>query len=136
MSIDNKNGVAVTKKDAVKIVTSSTPTPADKGKDFPAITAPAPDLKKEVENLQTFEERLHRLNQLWELQGKYAKLDATSTKLNAFTIDAAETSELQIEDSEGKTFTTSNSEIIGEVIEFIKKIITDKRKALQPLINW
>lgn len=132
------NGTAVVTPNAQKTGEKNS-SPAQNGKNPPAITAPAPNLETKAEvkiTIQPFEDRMLRLNQLWELQGKYSKLDATFTKLNDFTIDAAETSELTIEDSEGDTFTTKNSEIIGEVIDFLKVKIAEKRKALQPLINW
>lgn len=134
----NQNGAAVATAD-VKKVSAATPA-ANNGKPLSPITAPAPKKEEPKDpapgNSQSFEDRLLRLNQLWELQGKYTKLDQTFKKLNDFTIDAAETSELTIEDSEGETFSTKNSEIIGEVIEFLKVKIAEKRKALQPQISW
>ncbi len=87
--------------------------------------------------LKPLEDRLHRLNLLFDLQRKYNKLQDSKLKLSAFTVKAdGETSSLTIRDDQRNDFTTYNPEIIQEVVKFINERIQAKTKEIEPLLTW
>lgn len=93
-----------------------------------------PQLKPDLPPL---EDRLHRLNQLFNLQQKYNKLEESLQKLNDFEIKKdGERSRITIADDSRNDFTTYNAEIVAEVVEFIKTRISEKKKALEPQLKW
>jgi hypothetical protein len=88
------------------------------------------------ENL-SFDDRMHRLNELFVIQSKFLRLERSKAKLTSFTIaQDKDSSTLSISDDARNRFETSNPEIIQEVVEFIKKRISEKQISLQPQINW
>jgi hypothetical protein len=113
--------------------TATTQKPAE----HPAITAPLYSEKPgEKDQLPPFEDRMQRLSQLFEMQGKYEKLKQSDEKLKDFTIKGNEGAELHLEDSEGNDFVTKNAEIVADVVKFLKQKIAEKRKALEAQIRW
>ena len=101
----------------------------------PAVKVEFP--KKEEEKLQSLDDRLHRLNQLFEIQTKYNKMQASLQKLNEFEINKdGERSHISIHDDSRNDFTTYNPEIIQEVTTFLKAKIKEKLKLLEPQLKW
>lgn len=113
--------------------------------------APAADEKKPVlkiaeateqkkEDLPPLENRLLRLNQLFDLQTKYNRLDASLLKLNQFELGKDEEKiNLTIGSSTYRnddSFSTNNPAIIGEVLIFLRKIINERKKELEPKLTW
>jgi flagellar motor protein MotB len=104
-----------------------------------SIAAPSkkPEKKEIQEELPPLEDRLHRLNQLFHLQQKYSKLQDSLQKLNDFEIKKdGERSSIRIQDDNRNDFATYNPEIVQEVTEFLKRIIKEKIKALEPKLKW
>lgn len=100
------------------------------------MAAPVIEKTEEKKEVLSFDDRMHRLNVLFELQAKHAKLTETNNKLNDFTIVGVEGATLTIEDSDDNEFLTRNTEIISEVVTFVKAIIAKKRQELEAQIRW
>lgn len=88
------------------------------------------------------EDRLHKLNRLYELQTKYNTLCQSREKLSAFKMKK-NPDEVYLSMGNGNSnysnndaFKTGNAEIIGEVVDFLKAVIDKKIAALEPLLNW
>ncbi|MBN8833760.1 MAG: hypothetical protein BGO53_08905 [Sphingobacteriales bacterium 39-19] len=126
----NANGTPNAKKEDAKNL-----QPAEKTTDFAKVVLSTPNQPK-VGISENFEERLHKLNKLFELQSKHSKLTQSDKKLSEFSIESGEGTELNIEDADGNEFTTKNPEIIQDVLQFLKEKIADKRKQLEELIRW
>lgn len=93
--------------------------------------------KEEADKLPPLDERLHRLNQLFNLQEKYNRLQTSLIKLNEFEIKKdGERSRLSLADDSRNEFSTYNPEIITEVVDFLKKRIKEKTKSIEPLLKW
>ncbi len=113
-----------------------TVTPKSNGE---KITPPAIAVttKKENETLPPLEDRLHRLNQLFNLQTQYNKLQESLQKLSDFEIKKdGERSRLSIQDDCRNEFSTYNTEIVEEVVKHLKIRIREKIKALEPQLKW
>jgi hypothetical protein len=135
------NGIAknatATQKNNVLTLPAPANSPETKKATPPVISAPIePEKTDEKQPAQTFEERMQRLSQLFELQGKYDKLKQSDDKLKDFTIKGNEGAELELEDSEGNVFSTKNAEIVSDVVQFLKMKIAEKRKVLEAQIRW
>ena len=88
-------------------------------------------------NEKPIDDRMHRLNQLFDLQGKYNKLQNSLQKLNEFELQKnSDSCSLSLEDDNGNDFNTSNSEIIKEVTDFLKLKIREKIKHIEDQIKW
>ena len=93
--------------------------------------------KKEEEPTAPLEDRLHRLNVLFDLQKKYSKLAETKKKLEGFCIaQNMEDSELTISDDDGNEFTTTNPVVIAEVRKLVLNIISEKTKEMATQLHW
>jgi predicted DNA-binding protein YlxM (UPF0122 family) len=116
----------------------TTPIPNDLTK----LTAEVKPLKKVETNApagESLEDRLHRLNQLFEIQSKYNRLLASKQKLNEFKlVQKTENISLTIEDSSNRNvdFETKNPEVIAEVLECVRQAIDNKIKSIEPLLKW
>ena len=90
---------------------------------------PAKVIKEdEPKALEPIADRLHRLNQLYDLQTKFEKLNDSETALRSFkTSHNSENSKLRLTDDNGQDFTTCNPIVIGEVIKLMLSVITAKR---------
>lgn len=100
-------------------------------------------VKKEVPALSTgetpaLEDRLLRINQLFELQTRYNRLQKSQNKLNEFKMKKGdENISLTISDRNNREeFTTSNPELINEVLNCVRVTVQDKKKLLEPLLKW
>jgi hypothetical protein len=92
----------------------------------------------EVENdLKPLEDRLFKINQLRVLHDKYNSLLHSKMKLETFVLEADnDTACLSFSDDNRKSFTTYNKELLPEMLDFLKKKIDEKIKALQPKLTW
>lgn len=91
------------------------------------------------QDLPPLEDRLLRINQLFEVQSKYNRLLASKQKLSQFTIaQKSENITLSIEDNGNRSndFETRNPELISEVLECVRQTIDKKIKAIEPLLKW
>lgn len=99
--------------------------------------APIPGVSFPNLNAQPLDDRMHRLNQLFDLQGKYNKLQNSLQKLNEFELQKnSDNCSLALEDDNNHDFNTSNSEIIKEVTDFLKLKIREKLKTIEDQIKW
>jgi len=88
-------------------------------------------------DLQPLDERLHRLNQLFNLQTKYNKYTDSLQKLNEFEIKKdGERSSIRISDDSRNDFSTYHPEIVQEVVDFLKVRIKERIKSLEPQLKW
>jgi len=111
----------------------ATPTEAEDAK-IPAIIKM---MSKEKETTLSLDDRLHRLNVLFDIQKKYNGLQASLQKLNAFKLSHDnQTAYLIFRDDDRVEFTTSNTEVMQDFLEFVKTTIQTKIKALEPLLVW
>jgi hypothetical protein len=93
--------------------------------------------KKDVQEIAPLEDRLHRLNQLFNLQTKYNKYTESLQKLNDFEIKKdGERSSISISDDSRNNFSTYHPEIVQEVVEFLKVNIKQRIKAIEPQLRW
>lgn len=93
--------------------------------------------KKEDEKVPSLEDRLHRLNQLFNLQSQYNKLQESLQKLNEFEIKKdGERSRISISDDSRNDFTTYHPEIIQDVVNFLSIRIRERIKILEPQLKW
>jgi hypothetical protein len=83
------------------------------------------------------DDRLHRLNQLFDIQRKYNQYQTTLQKLNDFQLSQkVEDAHITFEDEDSNEFTTSNPEIMQDVLQFLKQTIQDKIKVLATKLIW
>lgn len=100
---------------------------------------PLKKLEIEPEDLPPLEDRLHRINKLFEVQGRYNRLLAAKQKLSLFKLNQkSENISLSIEDNgnRGNDFETRNPELIAEVLECVRITIDRKIKETEPLLKW
>lgn len=99
------------------------------------LTVAAPVSKNDLPPL---DDRLQRLNELFAIQTKYNHLLGSKQKLNEFQMKKGEENvTLTIEDrTTRQSFTTSNPDVIKEVLLFVKKTIDEKVRAIEPLLKW
>ncbi len=89
-----------------------------------AVTIPT---KIEPAKTDSIEDRLHRLNVLFDLQKKFLKWQETRKNLNEFEIaQNKENSSLEISDDEGNEFNTTNPVVIAEVVKLILQVVNKK----------
>lgn len=124
------NGAAGKEKNVTPMVPGETKKPA-----LSKLTV-APPTKKE--DLPPLDDRLQRLNELFAVQSKYNLLLSSKQKLSEFQLKKGEENVfLTIEDKNiRQSFTTSNPDVIREVLQFVKKTIDEKVKAVEPLLKW
>jgi hypothetical protein len=101
----------------------------------PAVKVDFP--KKEEERLQPLDDRLHRLNVLFDLQSKYNRLQDSLKRLNEFSFGKdSDYAGITIRDDNGKDFKTSNPEVTKEVVSFLTATIKTKIKSIEPQLKW
>jgi len=124
------NGAAENEKKGTPLVPGETKKPA-----LGKLIVAAPAKKEELPPL---DDRLHRLNELFSIQSKYNLLLSSKQKLSDFQLKKGEENVfLTIEDkSNRQSFSTSNPDVIKEVLQFVKKTIDEKVKAVEPLLKW
>lgn len=131
MLTDNKNGATSVKQNSPKTDSTKANPPEPISKPIPKISE---KLSSQLNELPPFEDRIQKLNRLFELQSKHTLLSEASGKLNSFKINGKDGAELTLEDSEGKSFTTRNTEIVEACILFLSNTISDKKKLLEAQI--
>lgn len=83
------------------------------------------------------DERLHRLNVLFDLQKKYNGLKDSLLKLKSFKLGHNhETAYLTFRDEERNDFTTRNTEVMQEFLDFLQSVIERKIKEIEPKLIW
>jgi hypothetical protein len=83
------------------------------------------------------DERLQRLNELFALQMKFNQYQTTLQKLNDFQLkQKVEDAHITFEDEDNNEFTTSNPEILQDVLQFLKQTIQEKIKVLGAKLVW
>jgi hypothetical protein len=90
-------------------------------------------------DLKPLEDRMLRINQLWTLQGKHQRLIESQLRLKKFLAEVdKENLKLSIksDDYRAEEFTTKNSVVIADVIDFLINATNEKIKQLEPLLNW
>lgn len=126
------------------VTTKNAATPAAKtDKETPAQT-PAKvvpvqiETKKEASTLPPLEDRILRINQLFELQSRYNRLQKSENKLAEFKMKKGEENiTLSISDRNAREeFSTQNPELIIAVLECVRVSIQQRKKALEPSLKW
>lgn len=111
----------------------ATPAPAEEAK----ISAIIKSMSQDNETSIPLEDRLHRLNILFDLQKKYNALQASLQKLTVFKLShESESAVLRFRDDEHNEFSTGNTEVMSEFLDFLKETIKRKIKELEPLLVW
>lgn len=129
MSSTNGNGAAAPVKPTNGVKTTVEIKPAPKTNALAVVP--------KVADLPPLEDRLHKLNVLFDLQGKYNRLQSSLIKLQNFELTKeGERCKLSIYDDNRNEFATHNPEIIAEVKEFLKVKIKEKIEAVAPQLNW
>lgn len=106
--------------------TAAPAAPVTAAKVAPLATEPKPQ-KPEGSKVESIEDRLHRLNMLFDLQKKYTRLQEAKKELTDFTINAnKENSELELTDDEGNSFTTKNPVIIAAAVKTVLDMVNAK----------
>lgn len=83
------------------------------------------------------EDRLHRLNVLFDLQKKYNGLKDSLLKLKLFKLGHdQETAYLSFRDEDRSEFSTRNTEVMQEFLNFIQSVIERKIKEIEPKLVW
>lgn len=136
MSTQGKNGNgAVTngKPENGKVATTLTVAAPKKDEQKPLPTIPG----RKIDDLPPLEDRLHRLQVLFDLHKKYDKLQESLQKLKAFKIKKdGDRSYVTLMDDSRNDFTTYNPEIVQEVVKFLEEKIKEKIKTLEPQLKW
>jgi len=86
----------------------------------------------------SLEDRLFKLNRLFELQTKYNRLEQSLTTLKEFDLKKeGENISLELYDETSRRrFQTKNSEVVPEIVSALREIIIRRKKAIEPLLNW
>jgi hypothetical protein len=128
--------------------TTAKTTPSANGEKLKAVPSAQPGKKidipagllKPAAPVLSLDDRLYRLNQLYELQAKHNLLCQSREKLGAFKMKKnGEEVVLSLGTggyNDNNAFKTAHPEIIKDVVEFIKKDIDKKIAELEPQINW
>jgi len=91
--------------------------------------------KNETAKADSIEDKLHRLNVLFDLQKKYTKWQETRKNLEGFEIaQNKDNSTLELTDDEGNDFTTTNPIVIAEVVKLILQVVNSKMKEVEAQI--
>jgi len=129
----NGNGLAGTKPASEKTTTVLTPEKKDEKKPVEAVVKNLPA----VIELPPLEDRLHRLNVLFNLQQKYNRLQQSLQRLGSFELSKDdETCSITFQDKNRNSFTTNNPELMPEFLKFLKETIKKKIKELEPQLKW
>jgi len=93
--------------------------------------------KEQLSQVPNLEDRLHRLNVLFDLQRKYNQLQASLQKLNTFQFTHdSESGYIVFKDENRNEFSTGNVEVTKEFLAFVKATIQKKIKEIEPLLVW
>lgn len=93
--------------------------------------------REQLSQVPNLEDRLHRLNVLFDLQRKYNQLQASLQKLNTFQLTHdSESGYIVFKDENRNEFSTGNVEVTKEFLAFVKATIQKKIKEIEPLLVW
>lgn len=103
------------------------------------VVAQSPSAKIEGD-LKPLEDRLLRIKQLWQIQGKHQRLIDSRERLKRFLAEV-EKDNLQItiknnDYSSREEFTTKNIAVISEILDCLLNSIDKKILELEPLLTW
>jgi hypothetical protein len=102
-----------------------------------AVNTQLSEKESQSKTIPPLEERLHRLNVLFDLQKRFNKLSETKLKLQKFEVaHNKENSELLLTDDDGNEFKTTNPEVIQEVKTIVLNIISKKEAEVAEKLNW
>jgi hypothetical protein len=126
---NGSNGTAEMKKDSNdKQVATVVTLPAKKEEEKEKTPKPEAAVKNEV---LPIEDRIFKVQQLGDLVEKHATLVDTKKKLDSFKLSSdGNRDTLSIRDSKGKEFITTNSAVIADVVETLKKSVAEKIDAV------
>jgi hypothetical protein len=126
---NGSNGTAEMKKDSNdKQVATVVTLPAKKEDEKEKTPKPEIAVKNEV---LPIEDRIFKVQQLGDLVEKHATLVDTKKKLDSFKLSSdGNRDTLSIRDSKGKEFITTNSAVIADVVETLKKSVAEKIDAV------
>jgi hypothetical protein len=133
------NGAATLPKDNGKAVSTTAVSIPKKDEAKPEEKKiPEPSMEgKKVPELLPVEDRILKVSQLADLCEKRETLLETRQKLNSFKLSTdGNRDTLKISDSRGKEFITSNSGVIADVVEVMKKTIDSKLAEVENLIRF
>ena len=129
-----------TQKNGATIPTNGKAAPAVQpdGKGVATLQVVKPGKEEKPGDPPPLEDRLMKLNRLFDLQGKYNRLEQSLTTLKEFDLKKdGENLQLELYDENTrKRFSTKNSEVIPEIIAALRETIQKKKKAIEPLLNW
>lgn len=93
---------------------------------------------KVVTDFPPLEDRILRINQLFDLQSRYNRLLKSQSKLAEFKLKKGEENvSLTIRDTQSREeFSTSNPELVNTVLDCVRVTVQDRKKALEPLLKW
>ena len=127
-----KNGVSNPKQNGKHTANTTTTLTVVKDQK-PVPTVPG----KEISALPPLEDRLHRLNQLFDLQQKYNQLQSSLIKLKNFELGKDEDScRITFSDKNRNEFTTTNQFLMPKFLAFVKSEIQARIKEIEPLLKW
>ena len=114
----------------------TTPAPTQTAKVTP-ITTEVKKQPKPGDDLPPVEDRILKINQLFGLVEKHESLLELRKRLKSFKISTDGTGDsVQLRDSKGNSFNTSNSACIGDVLEVLKATIDKKIAEVESQIHF
>lgn len=85
----------------------------------------------------TINQKIEKINNLYNLMEKREKLTETKENLNRFRVSADGNSQrMTIKDGFGAEFNTSNASVIIDVVALIKKVVDTQIKEVEDQINF
>jgi hypothetical protein len=126
-----------TQKNEAKKITGEKPSdPAENLKPSTALAVVKPT--SQDNDPAPLEDRILRINQLFELQSKYNRLQKSRNKLNEFKMKKGEENlSFTLRDQNNREeFSTSNPELIAAVMDCVRVTVAERIKALEPLLKW
>lgn len=108
----------------------------------PVVTTLTVATKTDSVKVQTdfppLEDRILRINQLFDLQSRYNRLLKGQSKLAEFKLKKGEENiSCTIRDNNSREeFSTTNPELVNAVLDCVRVTVQDKKKALEPLLKW
>ncbi len=82
----------------------------------------------------SIEEKMQRIEELKGLSGKRMLTVETLNNLKTFSFASSESAQLVIKDSEGKEFSTFNSNLIGLLTEHLRIMLEQKKAEIEAAI--
>ncbi len=135
---EKSNGKA-TKKDALQKPIVTPKKRLEKkttAKELTPITEEKKEVKK-VEPILTLDQKIEKVENLKTLIDKREKLEESRKKLSSFVVGTNQFSEsLVLNDENGNSFKTSNSEVFTKVVASINETLVEKIKEIENQIKF